>query len=116
MPTAQRLEHALRLHVDVTRRILTFMARRHGGAEGDELADAAELRSVRVLELLDELGAAADADEERWREAVRQIGVALTSYSELQDQMLDLLRRNMDDEERSELSAALATGVVTSTV
>ncbi len=116
MPVSQRLEHALRLHVDVTRRILAPMARRHGGEEGDDLSTSMEMQSAQVLAQLDGLAGVAEGDEEQWREAVREVGCALTEYSELQERSLDLLRRTMDADERSELAAALATGVVTSTV
>ena len=115
MTAGQRLEHAVRLHVDVTRRILTFMARRHGGDQGEEIADATELKGVHVLELLDEVDAAGD-DEARWRDAVREVGVALHDFGAKEDEMLELLRHTMDPQERAELGDALAEGIATSTV
>jgi hypothetical protein len=111
----ERLEHALRLHVDVTRRILTFMGRRHGGERGEELADVIELRGVHLLELLDEIDAE-DADDERWRSSVTELGSQLPEFAGMEDELLELLRTTMDPQERAELGNALAEGIVTSNV
>jgi hypothetical protein len=112
---ADQLEHALALHVDVTRRILTFMARRHGGERGEEIADLAELHGARLLQLLEQVPAAA-TDEERWRSSIADLGAELPRFAELEDDLLELLRATMDPQEREDLASALAEGAATSIV
>ncbi len=100
----------IRIHIDVTRRILYPMVRRVGGETGDTLADAAESQE-HVLDRLVEALLASETQE-----ALRELSVALQHHADLEDQILEVLRRQLEPDERSSLADGLAAARSTSTV
>jgi NADH:ubiquinone oxidoreductase subunit F (NADH-binding) len=102
---------AIRIHVDVTRRVLFPMVRRVGDGEGDLLADAAEAQERTLMRLVGELSRADDV-----LHALQDIGVALHEHAAIGDEILELLRAEMDPAERSSLADGLAAARSTSTV
>jgi nucleotide-binding universal stress UspA family protein len=101
---------AVRTHVDVTKRVLFPMVRRVGDDDGDRLADAAEAQERTVLRLVGQIDR---ADVHR---SLRDIGVAMHEHAAIGDELLALLRAELDPIERSSLADGLAAARATSTV
>jgi NADH:ubiquinone oxidoreductase subunit F (NADH-binding)/nucleotide-binding universal stress UspA family protein len=101
---------AVRTHVDVTTRVLFPMVRRVGDDDGDRLADAAEAQAGTLLRLVAEL------DRSNATRLLRDIGVALHDHAAIGDEILDLLRADLDPIERDHLADGLAAARSTSTV
>jgi NADH-ubiquinone oxidoreductase-F iron-sulfur binding region/Hemerythrin HHE cation binding domain len=100
----------IRTHIDVTRRILYPMVRRVGGETGDALADATESHEDALNQLVEALLAGAT------REALRKLSLALQHHADLEEQILDVLRGQLDPDQRSSLADGLAAARSTSTV
>lgn len=101
-----KLAHLTRVHVDVTRRILYPMVRRYGADRGEALADGAEEREDLLLALVNLLDSVEVADGERTA-TLRALGRELRLHSEEEEQMLDMLRSSMSDEDQVELAEGL---------
>ena len=101
---------AVRTHVDVTKRVLFPMVRRVGDDDGDRLADAAEAQERTLLRLV------RDIDRSDARLALQDIGVAMHDHAAIGDEILELLRAELDPTERSSLADGLAAARATSTV
>jgi NADH:ubiquinone oxidoreductase subunit F (NADH-binding)/nucleotide-binding universal stress UspA family protein len=102
---------AIRTHVDVTGRVLFPMLRRVGDDAGDRLADAAEAQEQTLLRLVDEIQQSSDI-----RSGLQDIGVALHDHAAIGDEIVALLRAELDPVERSSLADGLAAARSTSTV
>ena len=102
---------AVRTHVDVTRRVLFPMVRRVGDDDGDRLADAAEAQERTLLRLVGEVDESNDP-----RRTLQDIGVAMHEHTAIGDEILELLRAELDPIERSSLADGLAAARATSTV
>lgn len=109
------LAHIAKIHIDVTRRVLYPMARRFGGDPGEVLADHAEEGGDLMLALADELGDDS-LDTARSIEVLRSFGTALRRHCSDEDQMLDLLRESMDDQQKQTLLEGIAEANMTSLV
>jgi NADH:ubiquinone oxidoreductase subunit F (NADH-binding) len=101
---------AVRTHVDVTKRVLFPMVRRVGDEAGDRLADAAELQERALL------GLVGGIDLANPRRALQDIGVAMHDHAAIGDEILELLRGELDPDERASLADGLAAAQATSTV
>lgn len=101
---------AVRTHVDVTRRVLFPMARRVGDDDGERLADAAQAQERTLLRLVREI------DRSDARSDLQDIGVAMHDHAAIGDELLALLRAELDATERSSLADGLAAAQTTSTV
>jgi nucleotide-binding universal stress UspA family protein len=101
---------AVRTHVDVTRRVLFPMVRRVGDEVGERLADAAEAQERALLDLV------AGIDATNPRQALQDIGVAMHDHAAVGDDILALLRTQLDPVERESLADGLAAAQATSTV
>ena len=106
-----KLGHVVRIHVDVTRRILYPMARRFGGEAGESLADAAELQEESLLAVLARLER---ADVDRWSDSVGDLAVELQEHADCEEALVNVLRESMDPDERSVLADGLADARSTS--
>lgn len=112
-----RLSHFVRLHVDVTRRILYPMARRHGGEAGEAAADLAERHETSLLALIDRLDRAPrDALPDVLPDVLRDLSTELRHHAEHEDALIDLLRDSMNQDQRGALADALADARTTSTI
>jgi len=110
-----KLGHITRVHVDVTRRILYPMARRHGGDRAEALAGAAEEREDLLLALAHLLEDVEVDDAERVA-TLRAFGQELRRHCEDDEEMLDTLRATMSDEDQVELAEGLVDARATSQV
>jgi NADH:ubiquinone oxidoreductase subunit F (NADH-binding)/nucleotide-binding universal stress UspA family protein len=101
---------AVRTHVDVTKRVLFPMVRRVGDDDGDRLADAAETQERTLLRLVSEI------DRSDAHRCLQDVGVAVHEHAAIGDELLALLRAELDPIERSSLADGLAAAQATSTV
>ncbi|MGE0140526.1 MAG: universal stress protein [Ilumatobacteraceae bacterium] len=101
---------AVRVHVDATTRVLLPMVRRVGGADGDRLADAAEAQACALLRLVGVI------DRSDARYGLQEVGVAMHDHAATGEEILELLRVELDPAERSSLADGLAAAQATSTV
>jgi NADH:ubiquinone oxidoreductase subunit F (NADH-binding)/nucleotide-binding universal stress UspA family protein len=101
---------AVRTHVDVTRRVLFPMVRRVGDDDGDRLADAAEAQERTLLRLVDQI------DRSDAQRGLQDVGIAMRDHSAIGDEILALLRTELDPIELSSLADGLAAARATSTV
>jgi hypothetical protein len=91
-----RMATSVRDMVDVTVRIITPMARRHGGAAGDEISWTIEEHDRQMIAALDGRGA-----------EPAELAEAVGRHIELEDRMLDQLRAELDETELADLAAAI---------
>ncbi|MBX7071038.1 MAG: hypothetical protein K1X38_16770 [Microthrixaceae bacterium] len=108
-----RLAHFVRLHVDVTRRVLYPMVRRHGSADAESAAELAELHETELLAAVERVEHADGVERER---ALSDVSTELHRHSEYEDALVAVLRNVMDQSERGELADALAEAKSTSTI
>lgn len=108
-----RLIHFVRLHIDVTRRILYPMARRHGGEAGEAAADLAEQHESSTLALVDRVER---SHGDPLASALSDLSTSLRTHAEQDDELIELLRGSMDPDQRGELADALAEARTTSTI
>jgi NADH:ubiquinone oxidoreductase subunit F (NADH-binding) len=109
-----KLDHVVRLHVDVTRRILYPMARRYGGDAGETIADAAERQESSLLAALGRLGNSAGDDG--WSDAVGDMAEQLRQHGDHEEALVEALRLAMDPDERVVLADGLAEARMTSVI
>jgi NADH:ubiquinone oxidoreductase subunit F (NADH-binding) len=108
-----KLDHVMRIHVDVTRRILYPMARRYGGETGETIADAAEQQESSLLAALRRLD---DAGDDGWADAVDDMAAQLRQHTEHEEALVEALRLSMDPDERVVLADGLAEARTTSVI
>jgi hypothetical protein len=99
------LERRLRVHLDVSQRVLYPMVRRVGGSAGDDVTEAAEHLERAALNLLGRLkGADEQMSEADLDELARDVrGHIITE----RDQALPLLRGKLDSDQLAELAEGL---------
>lgn len=107
-----KLDHIVRVHLDVTTRILFPMARRYGGETSEELADVAEQHHTVLAAALRRIRL---ADVDSWSRAVDDFVAELHHHADCERALVDALRNSMDPDERSSLADALGEARTTAT-
>lgn len=108
-----KLDHIVRVHLDVTTRILFPMARRYGGETGEDLADLAEQHHSVLAAALRRIR---PADVDSWSTAVDDFVAELHHHADCERALVDALRLSMDPDERSSLADALGEARTTATL
>jgi hypothetical protein len=101
------LQQRLRVHADITRRIVEPMVRRRAGGDGERAADAAEEHERAAIELIDRLAnasAGATVADDELDGLVRAIRVHLTSTERI---LTPMVEAQLDGADRSRLAAAV---------
>ncbi len=112
---AARLNHLVRVHIDVTQRILYPTVRRDCGPDGDELVETALKTERRIGESVE--GIIAEASECRESsESVNALGNLLRQHVTDETAILALLRERLDEQQKKVLMDALAEAHETSLV
>lgn len=111
--TTAELAHVVRVHIDVTRRILYPMARRYGEDTGEELADAIEEREDLMTALVSLLEQVELPTSQRVA-TLRALGTELRRHSQDEEAILELLGTTMDVDERETLADGLDEARATS--
>lgn len=108
-----KLGHIVRVHLDVTTRILFPVARRYGGETSEELADVAEHHHPAFVAALRRIRL---ADVDPWSTAVDDFVAELHHHVDCERALVDALRVSMDPDQRSSLADALGEARTTVTL
>ncbi|MDY7105396.1 MAG: NADH-ubiquinone oxidoreductase-F iron-sulfur binding region domain-containing protein [Actinomycetota bacterium] len=101
------LRERLRVHADVTQRIVEPVVRRRGGDDGENAADAASEHEEAAVDLIDRLAAVSDGDvipDDEVERLVSEIRGHLTSTERI---LTPLVEAELDEADRSRLAAAV---------